>query len=263
METKKQLPITFYQKGESGTRAEPVAVEYPLTIYLNGAELVTIVCSPDYLEDLVVGFLTSEGIVRSPADIDRIELIESSGHAQVTASFVNQFNAKYRAKRYITSCCGKSRENFYFQADASLLETHNDTNVRLTPDAIFHLMDTFEASSATFQETGGVHNAALCSTEQLLVSRMDIGRHNALDKIYGYSLVHQLAVEDKVIAFSGRISSEILVKTAKIGCGILLSRSAPTELAVKMAEELNLTTVGFIRHNRFNIYSGAERILLK
>lgn len=98
---------------EAGTFQEiesSVATEYPLTIYVNDQELVTIVCTPEYLEDLVVGFLTSEGIVRGPRDIDSVDIIEATGHAKVSANFVNKFNAKYRGKRYITSCCGKSRK---------------------------------------------------------------------------------------------------------------------------------------------------------
>lgn len=237
-----------------------VATEYPLTIYVNDQELVTIVCTPEYLEDLVVGFLTSEGIIRGPEDIDSVDIIEATGHAKVSANFVNKFNAKYRGKRYITSCCGKSRENFYFQSDASLVNVKQNSSLKLTTNQIFHLMDKFEQNSATFHQTGGVHNAALCSSAEIIYSRMDIGRHNALDKIYGRALQDGTATEDKAIIFSGRISSEILVKTAKLGCGIILSRSAPTELAINMAGELNITTVGFIRGDRLNVYSGFERI---
>jgi FdhD protein len=89
---------------------------------------------------------------------------------------------------------------------------------------------------------------------------MDIGRHNALDKIYGYCLKNNISIGNKVIVFSGRISSEILLKVAKIGCEVVLSKSAPTELALELAEELGITTVGFIRNNSFNIYTCPERI---
>ena len=95
----------------------------------------------------------------------------------------------------------------------------------------------------------------------IVLSRMDIGRHNALDKIYGHCLKHSIPVRDKVIVFSGRISSEILLKVAKIGCEIVLSKSAPTELALSLAEELGITTVGFIRKNSFNLYTHPERII--
>ncbi len=91
--------------------------------------------------------------------------------------------------------------------------------------------------------------------------RSDIGRHNALDKLYGYCINEQIAIRDKVLIFSGRISSEILIKASKIGVGILLSKSAPTDLAIKLAHDLNMTAVGFIRNDSFNIYSHPERII--
>ncbi|CAM2363269.1 formate dehydrogenase accessory sulfurtransferase FdhD [Listeria seeligeri] len=260
MEIVAQQKIRRFESGSFTEIESSVATEYPLTIYVNDTELVTIVCTPEYLEDLVVGFLTSEGIVRGPGDIDSVDIIESTGHAKVTANFVNKFNAKYRGKRYITSCCGKSRENFYFQSDASLVNVKQNTSFTLTTNEIFHLMEKFEDNSATFHQTGGVHNAALCDSAEIIYSRMDIGRHNALDKIYGSALQDGTKTENKAIIFSGRISSEILVKTAKLGCGIILSRSAPTELAINMAEELQITTVGFIRGDRLNVYSGFERI---
>ena len=97
----------------------------------------------------------------------------------------------------------------------------------------------------------------------IVLSRMDIGRHNALDKIYGHCLKHKIPVRDKVIVFSGRISSEILLKVAKIGCEIVLSKSAPTEFALTLAEELGITTVGFIRQNSFNLYTHPERIIIE
>ncbi|WGI63354.1 primosomal protein N' [Escherichia coli] len=98
------------------------------------------------------------------------------------------------------------------------------------------------------------------TTEKLFITRTDIGRHNALDKIYGYCLLHKIPLRDKILVFSGRISSEVLLKAAKLGVSIVISKSAPTELALKMAEELNITTVGFVRGESFNIYTHHQRI---
>lgn len=90
--------------------------------------------------------------------------------------------------------------------------------------------------------------------------RTDIGRHNALDKLYGHCLLNGMSVRDKLIVFSGRISSEVLLKAAKIGVSIVISKSAPTELAIQMAEELNITAIGFVRNGSFNVYTHPERI---
>jgi FdhD protein len=122
-------------------------------------------------------------------------------------------------------------------------------------------MKSLQNGSVIFQQTGGVHNATLCSESKIIVARSDIGRHNALDKLYGYCLLQQIPVRDKIIAFSGRVSSEVLLKVSKIGVGILLSKSAPTDLALQLAEDLNITVVGFIRGNKLNVYTHPEHIL--
>jgi FdhD protein len=123
------------------------------------------------------------------------------------------------------------------------------------------MMETMQEQSGLFRETGGVHNAALFSQDgTLLLTRMDIGRHNALDKLYGYSLRNGSSPGDAVLAFSGRISSEVLLKAAKMQCEILLSKSAVTELAIELAEELGITVVGFIRNRSLNVYSHPERL---
>lgn len=124
-------------------------------------------------------------------------------------------------------------------------------------------MREMQESSHVFKGTGGVHNAAICTQEEMIVSRTDIGRHNALDKLYGHCLLNKIPVRDKILVFSGRISSEVLTKAAKIGVGIVLSKSAPTDLAIKLAEDLNITAVGFIRGSSFNVYSHPSRIVLK
>ncbi|MBE3571026.1 MAG: formate dehydrogenase accessory sulfurtransferase FdhD, partial [Bacillales bacterium] len=161
----------------------------------------------------------------------------------------------------ITSCCGVSRQGFVFVNDALTAKKMKDIRVKLSIDDCFRLMNAMQQSAETFRETGGVHNAALCDVHQILLSRMDIGRHNALDKIYGHCLKHSIPIGDKIIVFSGRISSEILLKVAKIGCEVILSKSAPTELALQLAEDLGITAVGFIRNHSLNVYTHPERII--
>lgn len=153
-----------------------------------------------------------------------------------------------------------SRQGFYFMNDAKMAKTMRDVHVILSFEDIFRLMRLMQSSAQTFQETGGVHNAALCDKNEIVLSRMDIGRHNALDKIYGYCLKHDILLQDKIIVFSGRISSEILLKVAKIGCEVVLSKSAPTELALQLAEDLGITAVGFVRNQSLNVYTHPQRI---
>ncbi|WHX97983.1 formate dehydrogenase accessory sulfurtransferase FdhD [Neobacillus sp. DY30] len=237
---------------------DDIAVETALTIILDGKEFATMVCTPSDWNELVVGFLASEGVIRFYHDIESLHIDQEKGFAYVELVNKHCIQKDFHSKRFIGSCCGKGRQ-FYFHNDVKTAKTVM-TKLTITPDQCRELMKKMQESSSHFQQTGGVHNAALCTREGIVVSRTDIGRHNALDKLYGYCMINRIPLKDKIIVFSGRISSEVLLKAAKIGVGIILSKSAPTNLALDLAEELGLTTVGFIRGNGFNVYTHQERI---
>jgi FdhD protein len=251
--------ITKYSNGQFLNVEDVIVTEFPLTIFVNDAEFATMVCTPTHFEEMVVGFLASEGVIRFYSDILSMSIDEDLGYAYVTIKAGTTTNQQYYSKRFIGSCCGKSRQ-FYFHNDATTARTSTSTTAISASQAIV-LMNEMQNSSHVFQETGGVHNAALCTPEEILAVRTDIGRHNALDKLLGYSILNKVPVRDKIIVFSGRISSEVLLKAAKIGVGIVLSKSAPTDLAIKLAKDLNITAVGFIRGTSFNVYSCPERII--
>ncbi|EGL82737.1 Protein fdhD [Caldalkalibacillus thermarum TA2.A1] len=253
--------LTKYKDKQFVSYEDQIVTEYPLTIYLNGEEFATLVCSPTHLEEMTVGFLASEGVIRRYDEIKSLNIDDDQGLAYVELHHPSSSAQTLHSKRFIGSCCGKSRQSFYFYNDVRTAKTVV-TKLEITAETCLALMAEMQNQSKTFKTTGGVHNAALCSTEGILITRTDIGRHNTLDKLYGHCLMHRIPVRDKIITFSGRISSEVLLKVSKMGIGILLSKSAPTELALRMADELNITTVGFIRGNQMNIYTHPERILL-
>ncbi|MEK4714758.1 MULTISPECIES: formate dehydrogenase accessory sulfurtransferase FdhD [Sporosarcina] len=263
MEQDKKRTVFRYSNGYFSKKEDQIVVEHPVTIKINDQEFATIVCSPEYIEDMAVGFLASEGVIPKYEDIKDISLQEELGIVHIKTDKMYPFYEKLLNKRYITSCCGMSRQGFVFANDALTVKRMTGTHVTLTPEDCFFLMEQMDQSADMFHKTGGVHNAALCDPTGIVLSRMDIGRHNALDKIYGHCLRNTISVKDKIIVFSGRISSEILLKVAKIGCEIVLSKSAPTELALTLAEELGITTVGFIRQNSFNLYTHPDRIIIE
>jgi FdhD protein len=237
---------------------DEIAVEFPLTIVVDGQEFATMVCTPTHLEELVIGFLASEGIIRSSKEIKAIAVDEHRGFAYVELVTKQSIQKEFYAKRFIGSCCGKSRQ-FYFYNDMKTAKTIvHSTNIR--GEQCIRLMQLLQEQSTDFLATGGIHNAALCTSNELLLIRSDIGRHNALDKIYGYCLQHGLSLSDKAIAFSGRVSSEVLLKVSKMGIGIILSKSAPTTLALELANDLGITVVGFIRGHTFNVYTHPNKI---
>lgn len=250
--------IRRFKDGRFADADDVVAAEFPLTLRVNGEELATIVCTPHDLEDLAVGFLASEGVIRSAADIASLSISPDSGFAYIELVGRAIPGREFYAKRMIGSCCGKSRQ-FYFVNDARTARTVPQRH-RVAPPQIFAWMSELERLSGEFRRTGGVHNAALFDADGTAVVRSDIGRHNALDKLFGHCLRHRLPTADKTIAFSGRLSSEVVLKTAKIGAGLLLSKSAPTALALQLADDLGITAVGFVRNGSMNIYTHPERV---
>lgn len=245
---------------ERGWIEDEVVTEFPLTIVVNDEELATIVCSPSDLEEMVLGFLTAEGVLRRDEEITRFFVDMEEGVATLEApEREGALEQAMFGKRYVGSCCGKSRTGFYFANDARTAR-EVESELSLTIADCFRLMEELQKSSPLFSETGGVHNAGLATTEEVEVVRTDIGRHNTLDKLYGYALRNDVPLEERLIVFSGRISSEILLKVSKMGSPVLISKSAPTRLALEMAEELGVTTVGFLRRGKMNVYTHPERI---
>ncbi|KQL57095.1 MULTISPECIES: formate dehydrogenase accessory sulfurtransferase FdhD [Bacillaceae] len=253
--------IFRFVDGEESVVEDVVATEIPITVKINGEEVVTMISSPDHIEDMVVGYLVSEGVILSVSELTDLRYEAKRGFVHVTLKqALNPLHHHLQTKRYLTSCCGMSRQSFIFAADAKTTKTMKTRHVVLSPTDCLALMNELQEGAMTFKETGGVHNAALATPSGIVLMRSDIGRHNALDKLYGYCLRHKLSLEDKVIIFSGRLSSEIVLKVAKIGCEVILSKSAPTNRALEIAEELEITTVGFIRHQSMNVYTVPERI---
>ncbi|SFT20510.1 formate dehydrogenase accessory sulfurtransferase FdhD [Paenibacillus sp. BC26] len=251
--------IRKYSGGAASLQEDDIATEYPLTVRLDGEEFATIVCSPTDLEEMIIGFLASEGVIRQAAEIESLRIDEERGFVYVELFNKHSTSKDEVSKRFIGSCCGKSRQ-FYFHNDARTART-SMSRMTISPVQCSALIRLLQNSSGEFKLTGGVHNAALCTATELLAVRTDIGRHNALDKLFGFSLQQRIAITDKIIAFSGRLSSEVVLKAAKIGVGILLSKSAPTDLALKLAEDLGITCVGFIRGNEMNVYTHGHRIV--
>jgi FdhD protein len=237
---------------------ETVVRESALTIIFNGKELVTLLCSPSDLKELAVGFLLSEGLIASKADIKRISLDARIGIARVNTESGEEPSPDMMFKRMITSgCCRGSI--YYTAADAQNIRPI-ESKMTLSAKHISGMMNEFQHRSEVYLATGGVHSAALCDGNGILLFAEDIGRHNAIDKIFGHCLLNGINADEYAIMTSGRVSSEILFKVLKRNIPIILSKSAPTASGVKLANDAGITLVGFIRGNRMNVYTNAWRV---
>ncbi len=130
----------------------------------------------------------------------------------------------------------------------------------MAPRQIYHLMKELNKLSELYRDTRGVHNSALATGKEILIFRDDIGRHNAVDKIRGAAFLEDSPLSDKILITTGRLTSEIVIKVAKMGVPILVSRSAPTTLALDLAGRVNLTLIGYVRGERLSVYAGHERV---
>lgn len=235
-----------------------VAQEVPVTICINQTQVVTFLCTPQHLDELALGYLLGEGIVKKIDDIEEIQQDVKSGMIYVAAKEYNKTAVQTLGKRYLTTGCGGGT-SFY-----SLMDRKQTS--RVSVDHVFPLSQLQEAmryvssNSELYASTGGVHTCALFSGQKLLVIREDVGRHNAADKVLGWFYRRQLNPARTYFVTTGRISSEILLKVTKAQIPLVLSRTAPTSLAVKLARELNVTVIGYMRGSRANIYAAAERI---
>ncbi len=245
--------------GDHRTRSEDlVARESAVTLYLNDTELVTLVCTPAHLQELCLGFLFAEGFIDSARDVKNFSYNEKDGLAWVETARPARAE-KLFLKRHIASCCGRGRPSFYFANDASIEKVASD--LRVSTDAIVRLRAQFEERAELFTATGGAHGAAISDGNNIHAFFEDVGRHNALDKLAGWCLLNGVPARDKLLLFSGRVSSEILLKAARLGIPVIVSPSAPTDLALELAGQLGVTVVGFARGRRMNVYTRGERVV--
>lgn len=245
---------------EDGKRTEDmVARETPLTIFLNGQELVTLLCTPSHLKYLAVGFLLSEGLLKGREDVKSVLFYEERGLVNVLTTNDLELPKDLFQRRTITSGCGKGAV-FYNAADRLQCRPVK-SELKVMANTIRNLMRQVNGRSELFKATGGVHTSALCRGEEIAIFREDIGRHNAIDKILGECLLEQIPTDDKVMVTSGRLTSEMLIKVARQGVPVLVSRAAPTDLAIGLAKRVDVTLVGFARGSRMNIYSNSERVI--
>ncbi len=222
----------------------------PLTIFINGQESVTILCTPTKLNCLVLGFLYLEGIIADVSEVASMRICEDEPIADVRLA-----RAEYTVppRRMLTSGCGSGVS---FQTQGQRVAS----GLVATPGEVLALMKQLYQQQSLFQQCGGIHGSALCDRKQILVAAEDIGRHNTLDKIMGECLLRKLSTRDGILLTTGRISSEMLLKAARMQTPIVVSRGTQTERDILLGRELGISVIGYARNNRLSVFSGGERL---
>ncbi|MBE9053266.1 formate dehydrogenase accessory sulfurtransferase FdhD [Nostocales cyanobacterium LEGE 11386] len=270
--SKTKAQVWVFENGKKRLRQDHLTTEEPLEIRLVFPQRTVAVTmrTPGADFELAAGFLYSEGVISCRQDIQRISYcVDESIDGEQRYNIVNvELRSGLIADLqplerhfYTTSACGvcgKASLEALRLRDYPLISSVANT----TPEIIYSLPDKLRAAQGIFAATGSLHAAAIFDTQgQLLNLREDIGRHNALDKLIGTALLsNELPLNNHIVMVSGRSSFEILQKSTVAGVPIVCSVSAPSSLAVSVAQEFGITLIGFLRGERFNVYSGLERL---
>ncbi len=234
--------------GRSTEVAADVVREQPLTVYVNGEKFLTLLCSPTMLDALVVGYLWMEKVITAREEIVGLDISAVDGRADVTLSAP----VTLPTERILTSGCGGG---ITFRIDHRLFP-RLDSALTVRPEQLALGMKQLFQAAEQYQRSRGIHGAALSDGERLLAVAEDVGRHNAVDKVKGRALLEDIDTRDRILLSTGRISSEMLLKAARMGVPVVASRTSPTEMAVALAEQLNVTVCGYVRPDTLNLYAG-------
>lgn len=231
-----------------------IIVEAPVSLTVNGKVWLTFMCTPVHLEALAVGFLYNEGVIQTMDEVVDVRVCEHGDNVDV---WLNRVVEEPESWRRTSGCTGGvTAVDLLAKPNVSL---HN-VDLKLQPDELERFFEMLLQAQVLYRKTGGVHTSILSDGNEMLVSAEDIGRHNTLDKIAGLCLMNDVWPRNRILMTTGRISSEMLQKAARLNAPILISRTSPSSLSIEMAERYGITLIGYARKQRFNVYSNKQRI---
>jgi len=249
-------PTTYslFSAGEMHQVEDAVIEEALVCIYVNGQELATFMCTPHQLEELALGFMRSEGFIHS---LDDIEVLTLSDNRLCVDIWLRDLSFTPPSRRIITSGCGGG------VTFDDLSGRHTPLNSRrvVTPEQVVTLMKKLHLAAELYNEVRGVHTSALSDGQELLLVSQDVGRHNTIDRLWGQALQQTIPTGGKILLTSGRVSSEMLNKAAKMGAPVIISRTSPTSLSVELAQTWNITLIGYARGQSFRVYAAPGRVV--
>lgn len=255
MSAKESKPIWFnrYRARSWETINAGVVVEKAVSLTVNGSVWLTFMCTPSYLEALGVGFLYNEGVVTSLEDIASVKTCANEENVDVWLNFSVEEPKDWMRT---SGCTGGLSTDKAQQKTKPVLNGDS-----ISPQEIIRMVNDLFEKQQIYKQVGGVHTSILSDGTNSIIMAEDIGRHNTLDKIAGRYILERANLEKKILITTGRVSSEMLQKAARISASIVISRTSPSSLSIKMADEWGITLIGYARRDKFNIYTHPERII--
>lgn len=248
-----------FEQGKWSIQSIPLVMEAYITLYINGKELITMMGTPYQQEYLALGFLYTEGLIQNRQDILEIKLAPNNTCVDI---WLKNGQIELPKRRIITSGCGNG-VTFSKEQDFNFTDLFIGSGLSVEPGNLQEMMISLLENASLYKQTRGMHAAGLASRAGLVIAAEDVGRHNTIDKIAGYCLLNDIDASEHVLLSTGRISSEMLIKAGRMKIPIIASRSAPTSLSVKLAQDWGITLVGYLRPNRMQVYSHPYRLKLK
>ena len=252
--------LTRRISGTDQTGAETeisVVEERPLTIYLNRQEIVTAMTIGDYPEYLALGFLRNQGMLRADDVVTGVDYDDEIETVVVRTLRETSYEEKVQKKTRTSGCAVGT----VFGDMMEGLEGLSLPQAEVRTSWLYALAKEINTTPSLYLEAGAIHGTVLCERDKPLVYMEDVGRHNAVDKISGFMFQHGLGAEDKILYTTGRLTSEMVIKTALMGIPVLASRSGFTAWGVEIARQVGLTLIGRMRGQRFVCLSGEERLV--
>jgi FdhD protein len=235
-----------------------VTVERPLALFLNSREIVTLMTIGDYPECLAIGYLLNQNMLRPDDVVTSVDYDEEAEAVVVRTERETDFEEKL-AKQTRTSGCALGT------VFGDIMETFDDIvlepNARIHTSWLYALTKSINTTPSLYLEAGAIHGCILCEDDKALIYMEDVGRHNAVDKIAGYMYLNDILPTGKMFYTTGRLTSEMVIKTVQMQIPILISRSGFTAWGVELARQANLTLIGRARGRRFVALAGADRIV--
>jgi FdhD protein len=234
-----------------------VVEERPLTIFLNGQEIVTAMTIGDYPDYLALGFLRNQGMLHDDEDVTGVDYDAELETVVVRTAHPTNHEEKLKKKTRTSGCAVGT----VFGDMMAGLEDVTLSKARVRTSWLYTLAAQINRTPSLYLEAGAIHGTVLCHEDQPLVYMEDVGRHNAVDKIAGWMMATQTAPDDKILYTTGRLTSEMVIKTALMGIPVLASRSGFTAWGVEIAQQVGLTLIGRMRGQRFICLSGEDRLM--
>jgi FdhD protein len=237
-----------------------VAQEKPMHLFLNRTLYATIFCTPSKLKELAVGHLVSEGILKSIEEIEEVNLKKDVCRVKLKPSvdLNKRLSLSKHFQRVILSACGSTGTYTPSQRLPRI-----KSNLTIKAETVLDCVNSLNRAAEIFRKTGGVHAAAIFSSDGILMaSAEDVGRHNAVDKVIGITMMRKTNLGKCFLTLTGRMTGDIVMKAARLGMPVVASMAAAIDSGIAIAKKADLTLVGFVRGKRMNVYSVPERILL-